>query len=314
MFCIHHLAVDGVSWRILSEDLETAIDQLKRGEKVKLPEKTASFIEWSHMLNDYGRNISLDEQKYWKNENNNISDGKLSGSFVGESSEVSLKFNKEITSYLLMKSSNIYGAKIDEVLLAGLARAVGRITGQKSLAVKLEGHGREEIHKPIIIDRTVGWFTNIYAVNIECLEENDEAIISAKDKMRSIPHDGIGYAFIERTFEPDICFNYLGDISEMNVISSEVITCGDEISKQNMLPDDITINGHINAGVLTFTILCQNGKFGNKFLSRLSAEFERSVTELAEYCAEENKSEQTISDMNVDYLDDNDLTFINSLL
>ena len=132
--------------------------------------------------------------------------------------------------------------------------------------------------------------------------------------MRSIPHDGIGYAFIERTFEPDICFNYLGDISEMNVISSEVITCGDEISKQNMLPDDITINGHINAGVLTFTILCQNGKFGNKFLSRLSAEFERSVTELAEYCAEENKSEQTISDMNVDYLDDNDLTFINSLL
>ena len=41
MFCIHHLAVDGVSWRILSEDLETSLKQLKNGGTVELPEKTA---------------------------------------------------------------------------------------------------------------------------------------------------------------------------------------------------------------------------------------------------------------------------------
>ncbi|HEY0386092.1 MAG TPA: amino acid adenylation domain-containing protein, partial [Pyrinomonadaceae bacterium] len=39
----HHLAVDGVSWRILLEDLELCIAQLAEGESVRLPPKTTSY-------------------------------------------------------------------------------------------------------------------------------------------------------------------------------------------------------------------------------------------------------------------------------
>ena len=67
MFCIHHLVVDGVSWRILQEDFETAVNQIKAGKEVTLPEKTASFIEWSQKLKEYRKKIESKEKEYWKN-------------------------------------------------------------------------------------------------------------------------------------------------------------------------------------------------------------------------------------------------------
>ena len=38
----HHLAVDGVSWRILLQDLGTVYEQLEAGTAVQLPGKTSS--------------------------------------------------------------------------------------------------------------------------------------------------------------------------------------------------------------------------------------------------------------------------------
>ncbi|MFM7787238.1 MAG: condensation domain-containing protein, partial [Microcystis panniformis] len=50
---IHHLGVDGVSWRILLEDLLIAYQQLERGENVELPPKTIAFQDWALLLRDY---------------------------------------------------------------------------------------------------------------------------------------------------------------------------------------------------------------------------------------------------------------------
>ena len=218
MFCIHHLVVDGVSWRILSEDFQSAVSQIKAGKKVILPDKTASFIEWSKKLKEYGEKLISNENEYWKKASAKIAEGHVTGEYTEtEAGHAVAEFSKETTEKLLTKSGNAYGAKVDEVLLAGLARAVGRITGQKSVAIKLEGHGREEIHEPVLIDRTVGWFTNVYAVSLECSEDNDESIINVKDTIRSIPNMGMGYGYTEHEEEPDICFNYLGDFNEGNV-------------------------------------------------------------------------------------------------
>src|SRR5262249_5294042 len=54
LIVVHHLVVDGVSWRVLLEDLETACGQLTRGERVRLPRKTTSFLRWAERLVDYG--------------------------------------------------------------------------------------------------------------------------------------------------------------------------------------------------------------------------------------------------------------------
>ena len=294
MFCIHHLAIDGISWRILQEDFETAVSQIKAGKKVTLPEKTASFIEWSQKLKEYGEKLESKEKEYWKNASAKISEGHVAVEYSEtETGNAVAEFSKETTEKLLTKSSNAYDAKVDEVLLAGLARAVGRITGQKNVAVMLEGHGREEIHEPINIDRTVGWFTNIYVVSLAYSEDNDEAIISAKDTMRSIPNMGMGYGYVKNDAEPEITFNYLGDFSEnRNDVANEYST-GNNISKDNNTEDKISLNGLVSEGKLVFSIL---SKYGKEFAVLLKTEFEKSVNEFAEYCAASKHSSKMTND------------------
>ena len=49
----HHLAVDGVSWRILLEDLNIAWAQHHGGQPVALPAGGTSFARWSSLLAEY---------------------------------------------------------------------------------------------------------------------------------------------------------------------------------------------------------------------------------------------------------------------
>ncbi len=296
MFCIHHLVVDGVSWRILSEDFQSAVSQIKAGKKVILPDKTASFIEWSKKLKEYGEKLISNENEYWKKASAKIAEGHVTGEYTEtEAGHAVAEFSKETTEKLLTKSGNAYGAKVDEVLLAGLARAVGRITGQKSVGIKLEGHGREEIHEPVLIDRTVGWFTNVYAVSLECSEDNDESIINVKDTIRSIPNMGMGYGYTEHEEEPDICFNYLGDFNEGNVQNIGQYSSGLETAKENDMLDKILINGQTLGEKLSFDIICQK-KYGQQFAKQIKIEFEKSVGELAEYCAASKHSSKMTND------------------
>jgi NRPS condensation-like uncharacterized protein len=66
LIVIHHLVVDGVSWRILLEDLQTAYQQLSRGETIKLPSKTTSFKHWSERLQEYAHSAELQQERnYW---------------------------------------------------------------------------------------------------------------------------------------------------------------------------------------------------------------------------------------------------------
>ncbi len=312
LFCIHHLVVDGVSWRILQEDFETAVRQIEAGEEVKLPEKTASFIEWSQKLKEYGEKLGSKEKDYWEVANAKIAEGRIDGDYIEDEEGYAVAgFSKETTEKLLTKSSNAYGAKIDEVLLAGLARAVGRITGQKRVAVKLEGHGREEINEPISVDRTVGWFTNIYAVSLECSEDNAEAVINVKDTVRSVPNMGMGYGYVEHECEPDICFNYLGDFSGSKTSFVSEYSTGNDVSSENGLDSKILIDGQVIEEKLELFILTQ---YGQNFAEKIKNELGKSIEELAEYCSKDGNDKKTISDMEFDSIDVDGLSFINSLI
>src|SRR5204862_7730726 len=73
---IHHLVVDGVSWRILLEDLESAYRQLSRGKEISLPAKTASYQRWADDLmraTEAGR--YEEELDYWLEEKRQAVEG-----------------------------------------------------------------------------------------------------------------------------------------------------------------------------------------------------------------------------------------------
>lgn len=285
MFCIHHLVVDGVSWRILCEDLKTAISQIIERQEVILPEKTSSFIEWSKKLHEYGESLSSEEIEYWNNAVHEAKEGRIVYNYSENDAGFSvIEFDEKVTEILLKKSCNVYGAKIDEIILAAIARAVGQITGQEKVSVMIEGHGREDIDETISVDRTVGWFTNIYLINLRFSKDNKESILDAKDKLRNIPGAGMGYGFVDHTYTPNIFFNYLGDYSEQGSNLTFQYNSGNSISELNKLSDAININFSVKNGKLNGIIASGTKQFGQKFIDNLTKKFRNAIIDLADYC------------------------------
>ncbi|HLB77661.1 MAG TPA: condensation domain-containing protein, partial [Candidatus Dormibacteraeota bacterium] len=158
----HHLVIDGVSWRILLDDLDAAYQQAARGETIQLGPKTTSFRDWAQRLSEYVNDGGLDhELDHWASV--------LEGSCElpvdhtpfepgAPARTVSVLLSTEDTDALLRTAPTAYRTGINDVLLAALAWALSRWTGRNTVSVDLEGHGREDVLEGIDLSRTVGWF------------------------------------------------------------------------------------------------------------------------------------------------------------
>ena len=235
LWIIHHLIVDWVSWRILLEDLATAYGQLMNGEEVKLPPKTTSFKEWAHKLALYAETEELaSEAGYWLAHARLTSkalpvDHHAGDNTVASARTVSVSLSTDETRALLQDVSAAHGAQVNEVLLAALARSCLRWTAEGRLLVDVDGHGSEDVVEGVDLSRTVGWFSALFPVLLECEPSGDmETILrSVKVKLRDIPNRGIGYGLlrymschgeISQTLEAapraGICFTYLGQFDQ----------------------------------------------------------------------------------------------------
>ena len=197
----HHLAIDGVSWRTLLEDLETAYRQLSRGEAVRLPAKTTSFKQWSERLVEHAQSESLrQELDHWTA----ISSARInplpvdsSGgpNTAASSNVVEASLNAEETRGLLQDLPRAYHTQVNDALLTSLTQAFASWTGSSSLLIDLEGHGREAIFQDLDVSRTVGWFTTIYPVllYLQGTFKPSDALKRIKEQLRRIPSNGFGY-------------------------------------------------------------------------------------------------------------------------
>ncbi|HYP02720.1 MAG TPA: amino acid adenylation domain-containing protein, partial [Pyrinomonadaceae bacterium] len=171
---IHHLAVDGVSWRILLEDLLNVYRQLSRGERVKLPPKTTSFKQWAERLTLHAESEAVrGELDYWLAQSERQASSPLPIDFrTGDNtrasaSVVSIALNAEETDVLLHEAPEVYHTQSNDLLLTALAKALTKWSGRNRLTLALEGHGREEIAEDLDLSRTVGWFTSVFPVALD---------------------------------------------------------------------------------------------------------------------------------------------------
>ncbi|HEX2189474.1 MAG TPA: amino acid adenylation domain-containing protein, partial [Longimicrobiaceae bacterium] len=172
LVAVHHLAVDGVSWRVLLEDLETAYRQLSRGAPVALPPKTTPWHAWAERLAEHARGEAVRaEAAFWRDTVAAPSaplPTDLAGANVeGSARTVTVSLGAEETRALLREVPRAQRARVDEALLAALAQAVGEWTGEGGLLLDLEAHGREPLWEDVDLSRTVGWFTSIHPVRLE---------------------------------------------------------------------------------------------------------------------------------------------------
>jgi amino acid adenylation domain-containing protein/non-ribosomal peptide synthase protein (TIGR01720 family) len=233
---IHHLIVDGVSWRILLENLQTAYQQLESGKPIKLPSKTTSFKQWAYRIEEYAQSpAARAELDYWlttlRQPIANLPIDYPGGeNTVASASTVAVNLSKEETQALLQEVPSVYRTQINDVLLTALLLTFAQWTGQKTLLFDLEGHGREELFEDVDLSRTVGWFTSVFPVVLSWEETPDlgEVLKTVKEQLRSVPNRGIGYGIlrylskeqdISKLFNSlppaEISFNYLGQFDQV---------------------------------------------------------------------------------------------------
>ncbi|WP_460134946.1 non-ribosomal peptide synthetase [Pseudomonas sp. S1_E04] len=232
LIAIHHLVVDGVSWRVWLEDLQTVYRQLSEGQSVSLPAKTSALRDWAARLQAYANSESLREElSVWQ--------AQLAGPAVAlpvdraqgalrnrDAQTVSVRLDAEHTRQLLQHAPSAYRTQVNDLLLTALARVLCRWSGHASALIQLEGHGRETLFDDIDLTRSVGWFTSAYPLRLTPRAGQGDSIKAIKEQLRSVPHKGLGYGVLRYLADPlcqqamaalpsaDITFNYLGQFDQ----------------------------------------------------------------------------------------------------
>jgi bacitracin synthase 3 len=324
MIAIHHLIIDGVSWRILLEDIQTLIKQENEGKPLVLPAKTASIIDWANTIEEYAGSNSFEKEKqYWDKVIAKINQIKSKSNCIHNDDEqvfhygnIEVTFDEEDTNQLLYDSSEAFHTEINDLLISALAKSISNALQNKEVVIGLEGHGREELHKKVDIDRTIGWFTSMYPIVVSSENSLDNHIISVKEMIRKIPNHGLGYGMLhQQEMQVDVYFNYLGHMdSEDNGLNVTDYSVGKSVADENRMPGDINFNGSINRNQLNFTITYNIDKYSSEIMLRIVEDFKNTLLEITEYCSSRTECIVTISDVDDEDLGDEDLDIINLLM
>ncbi|HWM05958.1 MAG TPA: condensation domain-containing protein, partial [Actinophytocola sp.] len=206
----HHLVVDGVSWRILAEDLAAL---LAGGEPAPVG---TSFRTWAEGLRALDRTGEL---PFWRDQAvavRPLGTRRLALTDTAATARThTVSLPPDVTEPLLTTVPAAFHGSVNDVLLAALALAVTRWRGGDEVLVELEGHGREEHLVPgVDLSRTVGWFTTTFPVRLDPGPGDPAtAVKRVKERLAAVPDNGIGHGLLRDRLSgpaPELLFNYLG--------------------------------------------------------------------------------------------------------
>jgi amino acid adenylation domain-containing protein/non-ribosomal peptide synthase protein (TIGR01720 family) len=307
---IHHLAVDGVSWRVLLDDLQAAYEQLERGEDIRLREKTLSFKQWSELLQERAQADDVwQEFGYWSAQlSKAVSRLPLDHAgenFIADSSIEIASLNQEETQLLLRKVPYAYRAQINDVLLTAFAQTLAGWTGGNCALFDLEGHGREEIIDEADLSRTVGWFTSLFPVLLEIdpAAPPVETLKSIKEQLRQIPGQGVGYGLLRylcgdenisrelrKLPQAQVSFNYLGQLDQIcspaslfSLAETPLTAMQSSLGKRSYL---IEVDAYIKDGQLQVLWGYSSLLYGRDTVQQLAGNFIGKLRALIQHCAD----------------------------
>ncbi len=258
LLVIHHLVVDGVTWRIVEEDLLAALAAAREGREPALPPVPTSFRRWAQLLTAEARtDRRAAELPSWQaalaTPDPLLGERPLDPARDTYATEGTLRLvlPAGTTQALLTRVTAAYHAQVNDVLLTALALALGHWRGgapagpDGAVLLGLEGHGREEIVDGVDLHRTAGWFTSLYPVRLapgalpwsevtSAGPELGRALGRVKEQLRAVPDNGIGYGLLRHLnpataellagyAEPQVEFNYLGRFQPEGVTAEDVL-------------------------------------------------------------------------------------------
>jgi amino acid adenylation domain-containing protein/non-ribosomal peptide synthase protein (TIGR01720 family) len=333
LFVIHHLAVDGVSWRILLEDFQTGYQQLSCEEAIKLQPKTTSFQNWAQCLTEYAQSPALEQElDYWLDSSRSaVAPLPVDYSALKEANtvvsacNVSVSLSVEETRALLRDVPQAYNTQINDALLTAVVQTFAQWTGTRCLLVNLEGHGREEILEAVDLSRTVGWFTTMFPVVLELQADAPaEALKSVKEQLRRIPNRGIGYGLLRylkgdaaiteklRSLpQAEVSFNYLGQFDQVLSPNSRF-----QIAKESSGPPHshlgsrghlLEVNAIVTGGHLQLDWTYSSNLHQRATIENLAQAFLKALRSLIAHCQSPEAGGYTPSDFPLTQMSQNAL-------
>ncbi|MCA1681713.1 MAG: amino acid adenylation domain-containing protein, partial [Actinobacteria bacterium] len=330
---VHHLVVDGVSLRILLEDLESAYRQVCAGRAVELEPVGTSFPQWAHRLVEHVGSGGMDEDLgYWAEVSATASADlpvdRAGSNTVGSSAAVSVRLGREDTAALLRDVPGVYRTQVNDVLLAALGRVLSGWTGRDRVLVALEGHGREEILDRVDLSRTVGWFTTMFpvALGVSTTSNWGAVLKSVKEQLRAVPHRGLSYTALRYLSGPDspgsalhgdpaprISLNYHGqwDVAATDSDSSDSegfyrARCdgiGQDFALESTRAYLLDVIGLVEDGELELSWVYSSEVHDEATVRRLAEEVLQALREIIEHCAQPGMGGRTPSDFPLARLD-----------
>lgn len=331
LIVIHHLVVDGVSWRILLEDLQTAYQQVISGCSIQLPAKTTSYRDWAIRMEQYAKSTELKKElDYWLTRNwqqvKTLPVDLPSGENLEGSREViQSRLSEEATQALIQEVPKAYHTQITEVLLSALLSVFVKWTNHPYLLVDVESHGRENLWEDIDLSRTIGWFTSIYPQLLDGhhTELPGEQLKSVKEQMRQVPNNGIGFGLLkylssEETRQvlqslpqAEISFNYLGQLDAIGLDSTlfqwAKESSGSERDVNGKRRYLLEINGKVVEGCLQVDWVYSKNLYQHSTIEKLATQYMEQLKQLIEHCLSPNAGGYTPSDFPDVELDQSDL-------
>ncbi|MFF7651508.1 non-ribosomal peptide synthase/polyketide synthase [Streptomyces sp. NPDC007983] len=309
----HHLVIDGVSWRIVLDDLDTAYQQSLRGEAVDLGPKTTSFRDWARQLAEQVADGALDhEVDHWASalDARPLPVDRASAAPGAETRAVPVEIDEADTEALLRAAPTAYRTRINDVLLAALALALSRWTGRERVSVELEGHGREDVIEGADLSRTVGWFTTMYPVSFDLPATGDSPSVdwrglvkSVRRRLRAVPGNGFGFGAL-RTFGtdavrerltgtgdgPQVVFNYLGQWDARSaeakdgLVHAEHGSFGQDHDPREGGSHLLEVVGAVQNGRLGFTWYYRPDVHEESTVAAVAADFADALRRIAQDC------------------------------
>ena len=275
---IHHLVVDGVSWRILQQDFITALNRVDMGLPPDQAASTGkSFADWAVRLAAYARRPEvLEEAHFWRTmlagrPKGLCSEHPVSLRRKADLRQSGIRLDREETRTLLGPCRKSLGRDMNTLLLTALVLAAQAWQGLEGLTVDLEGHGRQDLFPDCPPDDMVGWFTTVHPVVLEVREDLIGTVRQVGATLDKVPDKGICFGLLCHVvgmsefagYEADVLFNYLGDASggESGPVRLERIGFESDVAPDFPQQAKLAVTGLIRDGGLELTVESHREEF-----------------------------------------------------
>ncbi|WP_454382548.1 amino acid adenylation domain-containing protein [Streptococcus sp. Marseille-Q7156] len=320
MIAVHHLLIDGVSWRILLNDLRRVYEENLLKCKATFSERTASYTQWADEVDRIAKSNLLDDQiPYWTSMVEKVTEHYKG--IVNKSTDVD-SFSPVIerqhiiedseTEEVLKKCAAKINGSVEDILLGTMILAYGKVMGNREdeFCFELESHGREGLPTELHLDQTIGWFTAIYPCVVKLTKDSLNQVLYVKEQKKNIPGKGVGYSVlsmagkVENVTAP-VRFNYLGDNRDTTEFKMSQMPAGDAVSAEN-ISDQICWDMICIDGMLSYKLVTRK----NNFLEQMSGnenvidlwfeEFEIALNEVIKAIEAEERALYTPHDYGVE--------------